>query len=128
MALAMATIAQNDEGFDDWPVGLDTPSSETNAICVSGVFGRIALVTLLVDFVQYIPREFGIYQFALADPDRNLKTFAPPQGFLNPKAAIESAITTSEVLIRLHEQLGRDERARPQLVFPGRPRLELPPV
>lgn len=128
MALALATIEQNDEGFEDWPIGLDTPVSETNAICVSGVFGRVALITLLVDFAQHVPPEFGVYRFDQCEVARHLKAFLPPQGFPNPKAAIKSTTTASEELVQLHEQLGREERAQQQVFLPPRQRLELPPV
>jgi hypothetical protein len=128
LALAVGLIEENDEGFEDWPVGLDTPVSETNAICVSGVFGRVALISLLADLVHHVPPEFGIYQFPPDEIDRTLKTFSPPKGFTNPANAIEATVNASRILVELHEQIGREQRAQQALTFPLRPRLELPPV
>jgi hypothetical protein len=128
MLLAMATCHANDPGYEDWPLGLDTPPGE-DAITVSGVFGRLAIITSLVDFSDQIPDVFGKYAFGPVPADRSAKVFLPPCAFLTANGAIAETKTTALRLGRAHELRARQMRAEhsPSLV-PVRYRVELPPT
>jgi hypothetical protein len=82
MALAISRVDSNDEGFEDWSLGLDTLPSEINALTMSGVFGRIAIITSLSTFSGAIPAQFGVYQFGRSVADRNEKVFLPGSAVL----------------------------------------------
>jgi hypothetical protein len=62
LLLAMATCHANDPGFDDWPLGIDTPPGE-DAITMCGVFKRVAIVVSLTDFEGDVPDVYGKYVF-----------------------------------------------------------------
>src|SRR5262249_2944928 len=53
LLLALAMCRANDDGFVDWPLGLDTMPGES-ALTMSGVFRRVAIITSLVDFADAI--------------------------------------------------------------------------
>lgn len=127
MAVAISRIKANDEGFEDWPLGLDMPPSE-NALSMSGVFGRVAIITFLSIFADAIPKQFGVYRFADARADRDEKVFLPPLGFDVAFDAINATIAASLELMMLHDEFGREERQRRDLLWVPRRRVELPPV
>jgi hypothetical protein len=126
MLLAVAMCQHNDEGFHDWPLGLDTPPSE-NAIAMSGVFGRIAIVTSLAQFSEAIPSAFGRYAFGQPPTNRTTKVFVPPRTFVTANAAVETTQVTGLLLAFLHDRLGRQAGAG-STQAPNRPRVELPPM
>lgn len=129
MVLAVSRIKSNDEGFEDWPLGLDMPPSELSAMCMSGVFGRIALICSLAAFAELIPEEFGIYRFkdaALEAPGQKL--FFPPTGFEKATDAIVATVAASVPLLELHERFARSQQDQPGGLLRVRPRVELPPV
>ena len=128
MVLAIAMCNANDHGFIDWPLGLDTPPSE-NAVSMSGVFGRIAIVTSLVDFLADIHPAFGTYNFGGPPTDRNEKVFQPPRTFLTANGAIAATKSTALKLMHLHDHLGDEMRANVLApLVTDRRRVELPPV
>jgi|SoiMethySBSTD1v2_1073268.scaffolds.fasta_scaffold23554_2 hypothetical protein len=128
LLLAVAFCHANDPGFEDWPLGIDTPPGE-DAITMSGVFRRTAIVTSLTDFADVIPDVFGKYVFGPTPEDRTAKVFLPPCSFLTANGAIQATKETALHLSTAHTALGRQlrEDAKPQLV-PVRYRVELPPV
>jgi hypothetical protein len=98
LLLAVATIQNNDQGFTDWPMGIDSGIGTFNGIFVSGVFCRTAMMVLLDSFSHLVPRAFGIYRLApICDP-AGTKTFFPPAGFVTAREAIE---TTKEASVTL---------------------------
>jgi hypothetical protein len=131
LLLAVAMCHANDDGFLDWPLGLDTPPSE-NAIHMSGVFGRTAIITSLVDFADDIPEVYGKYFFGNVPENRKAKNFLPPISFITANAAIEQTKDTAMRLTELHELYGaaRKREHSKDLVLPlfTRARIELPPV
>ena len=132
LVLAMARVQANDDGFSDWPLGLDTPPGE-NAITMSGVFKRIAILTSLKQFAGVIPEAFGQYDFGETPPDRDRKVFSPPTSFPHAKDAITLTADTAAKLSVLHDAWGRDQRRKaepnpPKLILPARRRIELPPM
>jgi hypothetical protein len=131
LLLAIAMCNANDEGFLDWPLGLDTPPSD-NAIHMSGAFGRTAIITSLADFAEQIPDVYGKYVFGSPPVDRGAKTFFPPVSFVSANAAIAQTKETAKRLTELHELYGAARRREhskelAELRF-TRARIELPPV
>lgn len=131
LLLAIATCHANDPGFDDWPLGLDTPPGE-NAITMSGVFKRVAIITSLADFADQIPDVYGKYMFGPVPADRTKPVFSPPCSFPFAKGAIETTKMTAAKLSVAHAELSEAMRERgpglsPQII-PVRKRVELPPT
>ncbi|MDH2342734.1 hypothetical protein [Bradyrhizobium sp. SSUT77] len=129
MLLAVALTHSNDPDFNDWPMGLDTPPSE-NALTMSGVFGRVALICSLAEFADEIPDVYGKYRFDAPVGGRDTKLFLPPMSFPLSKGAID---TTREVGLRLallHDEWGRRGWLRRDraVIIPARPRVELPSI
>jgi hypothetical protein len=131
MVLALATLRANDPGFEDWPLGIDTPPGE-DAITMSGVFRRVAIITSLTQFADEIPDTFGKYLFGKPPPDRHVPVFSPPCSFPFAKGAIELTQSTATRLSVLHTQFGREARqsstGNSNPIIPVRYRVELPPT
>lgn len=137
LVLAVALAHANDKDYEDWPMGLDTPVGE-NAITMSGVFRRVALIVSLSRFSDAIHPAFGLYAFGHPPADRSAQVFVPPCSFLTAKAAVTVTQESSMELLRLHDEFGRHmkrayEDARkdgqsPDLIIPNRKRIELPPI
>jgi hypothetical protein len=137
LVLAVALARANDPGHGDWPMGLDTPVGE-NAITMSGVFRRVALIVSLARFADKIHPAFGQYAFGPRPADRNAKVFSPPCSFLTPRGAVTATQEAAMELCALHDEFGRrmkkeheDAEKRgevPHLILPGRNRIHLPPM
>lgn len=129
MVLAIALIRNNDPDHRDWPMGLDTPPSE-NALTMSEVFGRIALICSLAQFEAEIPDVYGKFRFGAPVAQRAEKVFQPPVSFIYAQGAIHTTIEVGHRLAELHDEWGRERRAREQggIIIPNRRRVELPPV
>jgi hypothetical protein len=131
LLLAVATCHANDPGFEDWPLGIDTPPGE-DAITMSGVFKRIAIITSLADFTDQIPDVYGKYIFGSVPADRTEPMFSPPRSFPFAKGAIETTKITAARLSVAHTELGKAVRERGPgaslQIFPVRKRVELPPT
>src|SRR5262249_4855659 len=133
MMLALAMCRTNDEGFVDWPLGLDTMPGDSS-LTMSGVFRRVAIVTSLVDFAGIIPDVFGKYAFGNPPTDRSVKSFVPPCSFVTANAAIEMTKKVAARLTKLHDEFAAEAWRERAAAFPGRSvipvrkRIELPPV
>jgi hypothetical protein len=137
LVLAVALARANDPGYDDWPMGLDTPVGE-NAITMSGVFRRVALIVSLDQFADGIHPAFGQYAFGSQPTDRNAKVFFPPCSFLTARGAISATQECAIPLLALHDEFGRQRKQEyddaekhgqgPHIILPGRRRIYLPPV
>ena len=129
MLLAVTLTHSNDPAFKDWPMGLDTPPSE-NALTMSGVFGRVALICSVANFADDIPDIYGKHRFGAPVVERDNKVFLPPMSFVYSAGTIE---TTREVGVRLallHDDWGRRgwlRRDRGVIIAP-RVRVELPTI
>jgi hypothetical protein len=96
---------------------------------MSGVFGRVAIITSLVDFADEIPDVFGKYPFGSIPGHRSGKVFLPPCAFLKADGAIAETKATALRLARAHQLLGRQMRAEHSPpVVPVRYRVGLPPT
>jgi hypothetical protein len=137
LVLAVALANENDEGHDDWPMGLDTPAS-SDAITMSGVFRRVALIVSLSRFADKIHEAFGQYSFGLPPIDRNAKVFFPPCSFITARGAVAATQECAFILSELHDAFGRrimQENAEAEksgqlgnLILPRRKRIQLPPM
>lgn len=137
LVLAIALANANDLGHDDWPMGLDTPVGE-NAITMSGVFRRVALIVSLAQFADKIHPAFDQYAFNQPPDDRATKVFFPPRTFVTARAAVSATQESAMALLALHDAWGRqktqeyDEEVKrgqlPHLILPRRKRIELPPI
>lgn len=129
MLLAVALIRNNDPDRKDWPMGLDTPPSE-NALTMSGVFGRIALICSLSHFDDEIPDVYGKFRFGAPVAERANKVFLPPISFIQARGAIQATVETGHRLAELHDEWGREGqlRRRGDIIIPNRRRVELPLV
>ena len=129
MLLAVALIRNNDPNHKDWPMGLDTPPSE-NALTMSGVFGRLALICSLSQFADAIPDVYGKFQFGASAVDRASKVFLPPISFLFSQGAIQTTVEVGHQLGELHDEWGSAGRLRRagSIIIPNRRRVELPSV
>jgi hypothetical protein len=95
---------------------------------MSGVFGRTAIITSLVDFAEDIPEVYGKYFFNGVPDDRTVKEFLPPVSFIS----IAQTKETASRLTALHEQYGvarrREHSSEHAASLFARRRVELPPV
>ncbi|MDO9560913.1 MAG: hypothetical protein Q7J60_04770 [Bradyrhizobium sp.] len=128
MVLAVALTRNNDPAHRDWPMGLDTPPSE-NALTMSGVFGRIALICSLAHFADDIPSVYGKFHFGAPASDRANKVFLPPMSFIYSNGAIELTREIGHQLAIAHDEWGRRESRRERdVIIPDRARVELPSI
>ena len=127
--LAVALTRNNDPTHRDWPMGLDTPPSE-NALTMSGVFGRIALICSLAHFANDIPDVYGKFRFGAPVTDRANKVFLPPMSFIYAGGAINMTREVGVRLAILHDEWGRRGWLRKErgVIIPSRPRVELPSI
>jgi hypothetical protein len=133
LVLAIALARANDDGHTDWPMGLDTPVSE-NAITMSGVFRRVAMIVSLARFADAIHPAFGKYVFGQPPSDRNAKIFCPPCTFLTARGAVIATQESAMALSALHDSAGWEWRRQYEegrsgrLILPKHGRIELPPM
>lgn len=125
LSLALSFAERNDDGHNDWPVGVDSGVWPTNSIFVSGVFSRTAMMVLLTEFVHLVPPQFGVYPFPSADRVTDDKVFFPPTGFETANGAIFITKTVSNLIGVAHERRAREWDTRPTFIMPGR-RVEIP--
>lgn len=137
LVLAVALANANDPDYVDWPMGLDTPMGG-NAITMSGVFRRVALIVSLAEFADRIHPAFGKYAFGQPPSDRATKIFVPPCSFATARAAIGATQESALTLSVLHDAWGREKSREyeeevkrgnfPHLIFPPRRRILFPPI
>lgn len=125
LILAASFFEANDEGFTALPVGLDSGISERNAVFVSGVFCRTALMVLLAPHAGLIPSQFGTYSLKPVKDASGEKVFFPPTNFKTAREAIRVTKYASGPLTAAHEEYARRRDGRPRLILPSR-RVELP--
>ena len=112
LILAVSLAERIEDGFDDEPMGLDTPISE-NATCVGGVFGRVAMIVLLADFRHMLPAHMSIHQLKAEHDDlSDTKLFFPKTGFRACSEAVYVMRQLGDALATAHDELARKVRAR----------------
>jgi hypothetical protein len=81
LALAISLVERIDYGFTDEPMGLDS-SNRSNAVFVSGVFSRIAMMSTLRVFSYGLPDGFTVIQLpSVTAADGDTKLYFPRVGF-----------------------------------------------
>jgi hypothetical protein len=114
-------------------MGLDTPVGE-NAITMSGVFRRVAMIVSLARFADAIHPAFSKYLFGQPPANRNAKIFCPPCTFLTARGAVTATQESAMALSALHDSAARewkrqyDEGRSGRLILPDHRRIELPPM
>ncbi|MHC4060175.1 MAG: hypothetical protein ACYSR6_01005 [Planctomycetota bacterium] len=104
LILAVSLIDQIDESFGDRPMGVDS-HTEINAIFVSGVFSKVAVLVSLSCFDYLIPDEFTKYRFApQRDALSEAKLFYPKTNFRSCIDAIVVTKNCSDALSEAHDE------------------------
>jgi hypothetical protein len=127
LTLGVSLIAGPDEVSPDWPLGIDSGISENNAIFVSGVFCRTALMVCLTKFAHLIAPQFGQYMLNPELTEGTEPCFFPPTNFRDPTVAVGVTKSNSGLLAVAHEIDAAQMAASDQgLVIPRR-RIEIAP-
>jgi hypothetical protein len=106
LTLAVSLASAINPEYGDAPMGLDSFNRE-NAIFVSGVFSRVALMVLLRKFETQVPENFSIYRLAPRTAlGRDAKLFFPQTGFETCADAVRVTRTSSLYLSYLHDTQG----------------------
>jgi hypothetical protein len=103
LILAIALIQSIDPSYNDTPMGIDS-DTQHDAIFVSGVFSKIAVMVVLSTFEDMIPSPFC--KFRLADRRNALssaKLFYPKVGFANDTDAVGVTVFASIRLSKAHD-------------------------
>jgi hypothetical protein len=115
------TLLKSNEGFEDWPVGIDSPITPFNSVFVSGVFCRLAIMAVSVVFKGKIPQQF--FQIRLKTIPTFEKEYFPIEGFDTCSEAVFVTRNCSDDLAVSHDKLARSVSA--EAVIIARPRVEL---
>jgi hypothetical protein len=100
LILALALIRNVEPVHGDLPMGIDAVT-EHDAIFVSGVFSRVAMIVSLCGFEHLIPQEFSRYRLAPQRSDDGVaKLFYPAASFDTDSEAVA---VTREASVRLSE-------------------------
>lgn len=115
LTLALSLAEQRDPKWKEGALGIDSMNVH-NAIFVSGVFSRIAVVVLMTMFEDELPGSFSKYHL---HPKRepvqgDAKLFFPKTGFRTCTDAINLLVAISPNISRLHDEFG-DEMVRRML-------------
>jgi hypothetical protein len=105
LILAVALIAGRNMKSTDWPMGIDS-DTVYDAVFVSGVFSKIAMMVVLEPFAHLIPPQFGKYHLApKRDPLHAGKLFYPPMTFKDDVEAVGITAFASGPLSEAHDEL-----------------------
>ncbi len=105
ISLAVSLIDRIEPGYGDAPMGLDTPNGRS-AICVAGVFSRIAIAVVERDLESMIDTSrFDFYRFAKPDhATHQAKLFFPRVGFSTCTDAVAYMASIGGALVEVHDQ------------------------
>jgi hypothetical protein len=94
LAISLAEVV--DAKYKDEPMGLDSKNL-LSAVYVAGVFGRVAVMVVLREFDEEVPKSFSLYHFSEEGAaDRDAKLFFPKTGFKTCEAAVfETALSAA---------------------------------
>jgi hypothetical protein len=105
LILAGALIGQVDPEFGDSSIGVDA-TTEHDAIFVSGVFSRIAIMVLRSEFQYLVPSQFDLYHLAPKRATCNAgRLFYPRVSFRDDTEAVVVTKLASEHLSKAHDDL-----------------------
>jgi hypothetical protein len=94
--------------YEDLPRGVDA-TTEHDAIFVSGVFSRIAMMVLHAAFEDLVPGQFARYHLASTRDDLHAgKLFYPPSSFKNGVEAVGITRFASIALSHAHDRMALD--------------------
>ena len=112
IVLAVGLIATIDPDYGDAPMGIDS-DCEHNALFVSGVFSRIAMMVVLENFTSIVPRQFSKYRLATKriPPESDAKLFFPATCFATCTDAVGVTFTCSARLREAHDAWAEPCRA-----------------
>lgn len=109
LVLAIALIEEIDPNFRDAPMGIDS-MNRVNAIFVSGVFSRIAILVVHSMAETEIPGSFSLYHLLPSrGAESNTKLFFPKTGFEKCTDAVATMTLISPHLSYLHDQALGDQ-------------------
>lgn len=103
LILAISLIKGIDPQYGDAPMGIDSYNVK-NAIFVAGVFSKVALMVLLRDFSDLVPKNYSLYLLSSKKNQlSNTKLFYPKIGFENDTEAVVVSVIASKKLSLLHD-------------------------
>ncbi|WP_319408814.1 hypothetical protein [uncultured Desulfosarcina sp.] len=103
LILAVSLIKALHPESDDWPMGIDSHTS-CDAVFVSGVFSKIAIMVLLDPFIFLLPNNFSYYRLAnKRDASSEAKLFYPKVGFVDDVEAVGVTYLASKPIAKAHD-------------------------
>jgi len=116
LLLGVSLIDQIDPHYGDLPMGVDA-ETEVDAVFVSGVFLKIAVIVLRAQFRNLVPIQFDLYSLADRRGDGGTaKLFYPRVNFRTDAEAVTVTAMASVPLSREHDefalQLQREETSK----------------
>lgn len=125
LTLAIGLIHENDDGFEDWPLGIDSGVSDNDSVFVSAVFGRTALMVSYSRYDYAIPACLGSYILPWKKGGDAETVLMPPVCFPKAGDAISVIEDASNTLKFLHEQYALSS-IREQKLKPIKPKIIIP--
>jgi len=108
LVLAVSIINSLHPESDDWPMGIDSKTS-LDAVFVSGVFSKVALMVLLDAFSSMLPTNFSYYRLASKkDSASSAKLFFPKIGFVDDVEAVGVTYLASKPIAKAHDVFWRE--------------------
>lgn len=105
LILGIGLIGALHPDSEDSPMGFDS-TTLYDAVFVSGVFSRIAMMVLLEPFERFVPQQFGKYRLAgKRDRLHAGKLFYPPTSFIDDVEAVQVTKLASVALSFAHDEL-----------------------
>ena len=103
LVLAISLIEGLHPESQDWPMGVDS-YTEKDAVFVSGVFSRIAIMVILDLCVPFLPSAYSYYHLApRKDTTSEAKLFYPKVGYKNDVDAVGETYLASEPIAKAHD-------------------------
>jgi hypothetical protein len=103
LVLAVSLIEGLHPKSDDLPMGIDS-DPELDAIFVSGVFSKIAVMVLLDTFIHLLPEAFSYYRLApRKETVSGAKLFYPQVGFKDDVEAVGVTLLASKLIEKAHD-------------------------
>jgi hypothetical protein len=108
MSLAVSLLLRVDPRYGDAPLGICS-TNQRNAIFVSAVFSKVAVMCLLSEAYEFVPAQFSIYRLLEGEsaPTSTAKLFFPKTGFLDDSQAVGITRKASSALDEFHEEVAR---------------------
>jgi hypothetical protein len=111
LVLAVSLIEDRHPESEDWPMGIDS-CPEGDAVFVSGVFSKIAIMVLLDIFIPLIPEAFSYYCLApRKEITSEAKLFHPKVGFRDDIEAVRTTFLASMPIEKAHDDFWRQVTA-----------------